>query len=167
MNECAVEKRYHRNPFTSEEDALLQQLVIRYGCSRWGKIAKMMPNRNIRQVKERWFNYLAPGISKTPWTDEEDQLLLSYINLIGRKWMMISKLFTGRTDTQVKSRYKVLVRKLSHELNVTTSVFEKLYFTKKDAPVSKECEKNEKQDAFIDEIFDNLTDEQFYDDIQF
>ena len=99
------------NNFTSEEDFKLKQLVKKYGENDWVRIAGMFHERNERQVKERWYNYLSPDLVKTPMSYAEDQYLIHYVNLIGRKWKMIANFFPGRTDIQLKSRFNVIMRK--------------------------------------------------------
>jgi hypothetical protein len=45
--------------FFPEEDKLLKRLVIEFGSDDWDRIAAVVPNRNSRQCKDRWQNYLA------------------------------------------------------------------------------------------------------------
>jgi hypothetical protein len=96
--------------FTPDEDVLLKQLVKRFGRS-WEVIACYLPNRNQRQCKDRWTNYLSPSISTDPWTEENDQLLLQKVNELGPKWTQITTFFPGRTDANLKNRWFMLVRR--------------------------------------------------------
>ena len=100
-----------RKTFSEEEDFKLNQLVKKYGENEWDRISEMMEGRNARQVKDRWYNYLSPDLVKTPMSYAEDQYLIHYVNLIGRKWKMIANFFPGRTDIQLKSRFNVIMRK--------------------------------------------------------
>jgi hypothetical protein len=44
-----------------------------------------------KQCRERWFNHLDPSIRKTPWTEEEDQLILQLHAEKGNRWAEIAK----------------------------------------------------------------------------
>ena len=100
-----------RVKFSSVEDAMLTNLVNEYGENNWEMISKLMPNRNPRQCRERWTNYLSPTISKSPWTPEEDRLLQQKHQELGPKWVNICKFFPNRTDTMLKNRFLVLTRR--------------------------------------------------------
>jgi hypothetical protein len=64
--------------WTPEEDNNLLELVKELGLGRWKEIAeKMHPGtRSNKQCRERWVHCLDPEISKEPWCDAEDYLLL-------------------------------------------------------------------------------------------
>ena len=38
---------------------------------KWEEIAKQIPGRTNKKVRERWLNELDPTIKKGPWTEEE------------------------------------------------------------------------------------------------
>lgn len=97
--------------FTHDEDILLKEIVKEFGDSDWNLIASKMPSRNARQCRERWVNYLADNVNRSPFTPEEDLLLLQKHRDLGRRWVQISKFFDNRTDISVKSRYLVLKRR--------------------------------------------------------
>jgi hypothetical protein len=44
----------------------------------------------------RWHNHLNPGIKKTPWTAEEDAILIEQHKIHGNKWAAIAKALPGR-----------------------------------------------------------------------
>lgn len=104
-------KLCRRNPFSHEEDVLLSAIVQKYGIQDWVFIASLMPNRNSRQCRERWFNYLSPSINTAEWTEEEDKLILEKYNEIGSKWVQMMKYFQNRTDIMLKNRYQVILRR--------------------------------------------------------
>ena len=109
-------KAHKRVNFTKEEDEKLKQLVARFGeNNKWKQISDRFPNRNIRQLKDRWTNYLSPNVVNRAWTQQEDFLLLQSIQRFGRKWKSITQFFPGRTDIQIKSRFNVLQRKYKNE----------------------------------------------------
>lgn len=109
-----------RNPFTYEEDELLQKLVESYGTKDWKTISILMKkcnfNRNLRQCKDRYFHYLDPKIKqKIDWTEDEENLLLSKVAEMGNKWKAMESYFPGRTEISLRNRYKLLLRKESKD----------------------------------------------------
>ena len=103
-------KPHPRVPFSKDEDIKLKELVNNYGTN-WNVISEKMGNRNARQCKERWTNYLSPNVIMKPWTSEEDEFLKSKLAEFGPKWVKISSFFPNRTDIQLKNRWFVLMRK--------------------------------------------------------
>lgn len=101
-----------RNRFTIEEDNKLKELVYMYGENMWEVVAKNMPQRNARQVRDRWTNFLSPKITKEPWNRMEDDLLIRKINEFGTKWVLISQFFPHRSDTAIKNRWLILQKLL-------------------------------------------------------
>jgi hypothetical protein len=106
-------KSHPKFKFSLNEDILLRGLVCEYGENNWSQIASQMPNRNQRQCRERWFNYLSPTVRNVPWTDQEDALLLQKVAEQGHQWHRLATLFPLRTDINIKNRYHVLNRKMS------------------------------------------------------
>ena len=104
-------KKHAKTPFTTEDDIRLARIITENPHMKWEDVAAMMGDRNVRQCKERWENYLCPDINKTPFTHSEDILLLTKLNEWGKKWRIIAKSFDNRTDISLKSRFKVLQRK--------------------------------------------------------
>ena len=97
--------------FSIEDDEALRRLVEEFGENNWTMIVERMPGRNVRQCKERWMNYLSPNLNRSPWTPEEDALLIKKQKELGSKWVKISQFFQNRTDAMVKNRFQVLRRK--------------------------------------------------------
>lgn len=104
-------KNHPRAKFTPEEDEELTRLVGVKGDSDWKAIAEAMQSRTVRQCKERWINYLSPTLDKSPWKEEEDQLLNEKYKELGSKWRLIAQSFPNRTEISVKNRMKKLLRK--------------------------------------------------------
>lgn len=105
-----LELKRQRNPFVEKEDKKLKELVEKFG-DEWGKISTNMKGRNTRQCRERWLKYLNPNLNKSPWTKEEDDLLLLKYYQYGSKWKLISSFFANRTDLSIRNRYKKLQRR--------------------------------------------------------
>lgn len=110
--------------FTPEEDERLKMIVEQFGEGDWVLVSQHMGNRNPRQCKERWQNYLSPKVCKDPWSPEEDAQLIKLHSELGSKWVKISRFFKNRTDNNIKNRWLVLQRQkknmeMSKEYNET------------------------------------------------
>lgn len=101
--QCEIVKK--KQPFTEAEDAKLIRLVQFFGTNSWKIISAYLEGRTQRQCRERYKTYLAPGIKRTPWTKEEDELIIKKYKEYGPKWATISKFFVGRTDNTIKNRF--------------------------------------------------------------
>eukprot|EP01032_Pedospumella_encystans_P032925 gene32925-37189_t len=96
-----------KGKWTEEEDQRLRGVVVE-GYDHWGKVAEKMPGRTAKQCRERWSNYLDPGLLKTPFTQAEDEKLMLLQRMNGNKWALISREMPGRTENSVKLRFNSL-----------------------------------------------------------
>jgi len=112
-----------RKMFTPQEDALIVMLVENFGQKNWQLIAKALTNRTPRQVRERFRNYLSPGLVNGPWSRNEDELLKKLYLEYGPKWSKISTFFKSRSDVNIKNRWSSISKLIqpisSPEMNVT------------------------------------------------
>ena len=92
------------------EDSQLIELVNLYG-EKWSQIASMMQGRTGKQIRDRYINSLKPGIRQEAWTKKEDDLLLKLYKKIGNKWSRIAWYLKGRTENQVKNRFRTYSKK--------------------------------------------------------
>ncbi|KAL4940160.1 Homeodomain-like protein [Aspergillus oleicola] len=100
-----------KGSWTQEEDDRLLQLVERYQF-RWAAIAQRMETRNADQCSKRWHHCLNPDLERSPWTDGENNLLLSAVETHGSSWKDIQKChFPTRSANNIKNQYTVLSRK--------------------------------------------------------
>ena len=106
-------KGSRKHKFTPEEDETLKQLVAQFGQD-WKTIASVLKNRSARQCRDRWKHYLSPEISRRPWTQDEDRLLIQKFRELGRQWAVIAKFFPERTDIHIKNRWATLAPKLGY-----------------------------------------------------
>ena len=110
MSEGLTRRAHPKSKFERYEDEKLKRLVAKFGTDNWNAIAKKMKDRTVRQVRERWLNYLDPNLNTSEWTPEEDKLLYEKFDEIGRKWKIIASFFKNRTDINVKNRWLMLER---------------------------------------------------------
>lgn len=64
-----------------------------------------------KQCRDRWFNHLSPALVWTPWTSEEDALLVALFDKLGRKWAKIKTQIPGRSAQMCKQRHGELMSK--------------------------------------------------------
>ncbi|EAY21067.1 Myb-like DNA-binding domain containing protein [Trichomonas vaginalis G3] len=94
-----------RRMFTPEEDLLIVTLINGKEKKNWKEIANYLNGRTPRQVRERFRNYLSPGIVNGPWTREEDEYLKTLHLQFGSKWSKISSFFKNRSEINIKNRW--------------------------------------------------------------
>ncbi|KAK1777397.1 hypothetical protein QBC45DRAFT_188751 [Copromyces sp. CBS 386.78] len=112
-------KRWHYNvahnirkgTWTREEDQRLREAFDIYG-PRWSKVAQVVGSRNGDQCWKRWYDCLDPKIDRSPWTPDEDILLLQIVSQQGRNWTeIVNTHFPNRTSLAAKNRYSILRRR--------------------------------------------------------
>jgi Myb-like DNA-binding protein FlbD len=67
--------------------------------------------RKGKQCRERWINHLNPQINKGPFSIEEDILMIEKQIQHGNRWAHIATFLVGRTENQVKNRFKHIQKK--------------------------------------------------------
>jgi hypothetical protein len=101
-----------KRPWTVREDELLRALTQRLGVSGWTALAKHIPNRTGKQVRERWLNHLSPLVFKGPWSPAEDGIIIEARKQYGNSWSKICKLLIGRSENMCKNRFHSKLSKL-------------------------------------------------------
>lgn len=103
-----------KGQWTDDEDEIVRKEVEKGGGPlnvKWAEVAEVLPGRLGKQVRERWQNHLDPQLSKEPWEEAEDQLLISLQAVMGNKWSEIARAFEGRSENSVKNRWNSKQRK--------------------------------------------------------
>ncbi|OHS94628.1 hypothetical protein TRFO_11014 [Tritrichomonas foetus] len=106
-------KKKARHKFTKEEDEKLLSLVKQYGKSCWNFVAQNMNGLTARQCRERYKDYLSPGIRNEVWTLEEEKLLQQKYSEYGPKWTTIAKFFDSRTDVNIKNHWTIMSQRIA------------------------------------------------------
>lgn len=108
-----IKRKKTRHKFTKEEDQKLLNLVNQYGKNCWSFVAQNMDGLTARQCRERYQDYLTPGIRNEVWTYEEDQLLQQKVAEFGQRWTTIAKFFNSRTDVNIKNHWTILSQRIA------------------------------------------------------
>ncbi|CAK93585.1 unnamed protein product (macronuclear) [Paramecium tetraurelia] len=102
-----------------EEDDFIKNQMNQKNKHIWTQIAVSLYERSLqgnirtpKQIRERWMNYLNPELNKEQWLLKEDLIILNNVVKNGKKWSQISQQLNGRTENQVKNRYKSLIHKI-------------------------------------------------------
>jgi transposase-like protein len=101
-----VKKKRSCTRWTEEENKRLIEAYVKYDGKNWSEIAKEVGNKTSDQCNQHWHRVLNPAISKSPWTGEEDRLLITRVQEFGESsWKKISEGLQGRTDLQCRHRW--------------------------------------------------------------
>eukprot|EP00737_Agarophyton_chilense_P004759 gb/GEZJ01006296.1/.p1 GENE.gb/GEZJ01006296.1/~~gb/GEZJ01006296.1/.p1 ORF type:complete len:364 (+),score=44.05 gb/GEZJ01006296.1/:130-1221(+) len=119
---CVSEPKAKR-PWTEQEDRLLRALVKQLGQGLWASIAAQIPGRSGKQVRERWLNHLSPNVTKRPWSNEEDEIIMENHRKLGNCWSRIAKLLEGRSDNSVKNRFYTTLKRRIHANRAMSRTF--------------------------------------------
>lgn len=112
-------KLQSRQAWLSSEDDALSEIVSQRGAKGWVLVAREvnsrvhngLPVRQGKQCRERYYNHIDPRLVKGKWTESEDMFILHQQQVLGNRWSDISKLLEGRTENQIKNRFKSLWKK--------------------------------------------------------
>ncbi|KAF7724182.1 hypothetical protein EC973_001254 [Apophysomyces ossiformis] len=95
----SADPRLTKGPWTEDEDRLLLRGVDQFGTKAWSKIAaEFLPWRARNQIFQR-YRSLNPGYKqRTPWTQEERDLLLRRTIVYGtNRWRKVAEGLPGRS----------------------------------------------------------------------
>ncbi|KAH0785449.1 Myb-like DNA-binding domain containing protein [Histomonas meleagridis] len=102
-----------KGSWTFEEDEILRREAenLKNNGKNWSYISTFLPGRTGKQCRERWMDHLDPNLNKGPWSEIEDQQLISFQKIYGNKWAEIAKRMPGRSQNNIKNRWNNNVKK--------------------------------------------------------
>jgi hypothetical protein len=102
-------RRKSCNRWTKTENERLKQAIAKLGEKKWNDIAQYVGTKNSDQCNQHWHRVINPKISKKPWTEEEDDILIDRVFDFGESsWKKVAEGLKGRTDIQCRHRYIML-----------------------------------------------------------
>jgi arginine decarboxylase-like protein len=103
-----TKKVIKRSKFMREEDEQIRAFVAQFGPNAWDEITEAMGgDRNKRQLRERWQNYLSPGLSLS-YTEVEDCALITLHAHVGPQWAKIASVIGTKSAISVRNRHRSL-----------------------------------------------------------
>jgi hypothetical protein len=107
----AIHPDLKKGSWSREEDERIMLGVEQYGRG-WSLIAKyLFTNRNAKQIRDRYTNYLDPDIKKGRFCLAEDLLILDLFTTYGPKWSLIQKHLKYRSTDAIKNRYNSSIKR--------------------------------------------------------
>ncbi|KAL2842924.1 Homeodomain-like protein, partial [Aspergillus pseudoustus] len=108
--------KVRKGPWTEAEDERLRKAIERHG-TKWAVVGAAVGTRLPDQCSKRWSHAINPEIDHSPWTPQEDQMLIQNVNKHGHYWQQIVSLYLpGRSSLAAKNRYHILQRRVEKEL---------------------------------------------------
>ncbi|BCS26795.1 SANT/Myb-like DNA-binding domain-containing protein [Aspergillus puulaauensis] len=100
-----------KGTWSTAEDHLLRKGVAMFSF-QWTRVAEIVVTRQPDQCAKRWHHSLDPNVKRTPWSNEEDSILIGAVQNIGRDWKDVGRqYFPSRSTTDIKNRYVILSRR--------------------------------------------------------
>jgi hypothetical protein len=109
-----------RHRFSRDDDNIIKHLYEVQRIRSWKEISHSLACKTAKQCKERYYNYLRPGVRNDEWTKEEDSLLRAKIMELGFQWTMIAKFLPSRGANNIKNRWHKILCNEGWAENVST-----------------------------------------------
>jgi hypothetical protein len=112
VNEIKENKEYifsiikikNKKKWSKDEDKVLIDLAEKYKEKHWKDISTNFTNKNALQCFSR-YKRIRPGIIKGSWSKDEDEKILSLVQIYGKCWSKISKVLVTRNGKQIRDRF--------------------------------------------------------------
>ncbi|ETV79435.1 hypothetical protein H257_07446 [Aphanomyces astaci] len=93
--------------WTPIEDQTLRDYVYLHGGKQWRGVLHLFgSSKTIRDCQHRWKLLSQKSMGKQPWTDAEDQAMMSLVRGLGpHKWGVIASYLPGRSGKQCRERW--------------------------------------------------------------
>jgi myb proto-oncogene protein len=129
----AISPNIRRGAWTAEEDQELLRGYNKYGKD-WRSIARTMKTRNSKQIRDRYTNYLDPGLCRISFTLEDDLKLIELHNMYGNRWSLIKERMNRPYDC-IKNRFNTALKKNLKYYNMIAAIYNEM---RSDATIASE-----------------------------
>lgn len=162
--DSSLNKKNRRIHFNQFEDDKIKELVDRYGTNNWPLVSTFIHGRTPKQCRDRYFNYLMPGIFHGEWTKEEDEMLMKLYKEYGSKWTIIQNYIPNRSSNSIKNRWHIFLHKRyekeCHQSDHPISENEKKSSEKISKPDKNTNETNDQ--VFKSDIFSEINSDDWF-----
>ncbi|KAK7263514.1 hypothetical protein RJT34_31105 [Clitoria ternatea] len=101
-----------KGPWTTEEDTLLREHVLRHGEGNWNSVKRISGlARCGKSCRLRWNNHLRPDLKKGSFSEEEEDTIIKLHAKLGNKWALMAARLPGRTDNEIKNFWNARMKK--------------------------------------------------------
>lgn len=120
---------YRSGLWTAQEDSVLRQSVAFYGPHDWAQISYSISGRTSKQCRERFLNYLRPGLDHSPISSSEGKFIEHMVAKIGTQWSTIAHQLRGRSGNTIKNWWKRNLARRRHMAHIQSNM--------KDSPINQ------------------------------
>jgi len=127
-----INKNIKKGKWTNEENFKIKRLVNDYGYN-WPLISKILKNRNCKQIRSHYLNYLREGLEvQKPFSQNEDENIFELHKLLNNNWSKYEEFLPSRSAKMIENRYKSLLRKKNNNksINIYIDKYKQNYFNK-------------------------------------
>ena len=110
MPEITPRKIQISQPWTLEEEERLGKLAKDLNYD-WKRVAEHFYYRSPTEIEDRWVKRFDLNVKKTPWTQEEDTVVITMVEKLGKNWKEVSKYVPGRLPNTIKNRFYSTINK--------------------------------------------------------
>ncbi|KAG2689748.1 hypothetical protein I3760_09G153500 [Carya illinoinensis] len=112
-----------KGAWSPEEDQKLKTYIKRYGIWNWSRMSKPAGlARSGKSCRLRWVNYLRPDIKRGNFSEQDDETILKWHEVLGNRWSAIAAKLPGRTDNEIKNYWHTHLKRRLKNSSLSTTV---------------------------------------------
>lgn len=107
----SLDPTINRKPFTVEEDCMLMAYIKEYGTDYNNFPSNLLPDRNMKQIRNRYNNVLKLVKTREHWTELHDCKLIELVGKYGTtNWVKIADEMVSHSRTSCRQRYTTILK---------------------------------------------------------